>query len=152
MLGAPLFVLECCGAAAKGQINPSAKAVRHQRAGWEQSGHSCGFPGTGHKCGFPGMDTSVDSQGLGTNVDSQGLWGCIPTWLHHGRSNPGVQHTALAPISVLKQVLLPRAADFKAPSINPGLVSNKAELCAAGCTNETNSAVTLAEFSARTQE
>lgn len=53
---------------------------------------------------------------------------------------------------VLKQVLLPHAGDFKARSINPGLVSNKAELCAAGFTNETNSAVALAEFSARTRE
>lgn len=53
---------------------------------------------------------------------------------------------------IWKQVLPPRVGDFKARSLNPGLVSNKAELCAAGFTTETNSAVTLAEFSARTQE
>lgn len=94
---------------------------------------------------------------VGTAVDSQGWaqpWipGTLELHSHLAPALAGVQHTALTPSSVLKQVLLPHAGDFKAGSVNPGPVSNKAELCAAGSTNETNSAVTPAECSARTQE
>lgn len=71
-----------------------------------------------------------------------------PTWQIRCRSTTQEADTYF----VLKQVLLPHVGDFKPRSINPGLVSNKAELCAAGSTNETNSAVTLGEFSAQTQE
>lgn len=123
-----MFVLERCAAAAaaKGQIKSSAINGSAAPVCWNQNGHSCGCPGT---LELPSHLTP-------------------PRQIQCRRA----AHSRLTPIAVLKQVLLPHAGDFKARSINPGLVSNKAELCAAGLTNETNSAVTLAEFSARTQE
>lgn len=117
-----MFVLECCGAAAAAKGQFNTSAKAVLEPAWAQL---CIPRDSG--TAFPSDSTMADPLQKCTTQQADTSF-------------------------VLKQVLLPHAGDFKARSINPGLVSNKAELCAAGFTNETNSAVTLAECSAQTQE